>query len=71
MVPLAPLASVEVRERLTPAERETALLAAAGRSNREIATELQLSVRTIANRLQRTYGKLGISKRADLGRLVR
>ncbi|MEV4421690.1 AAA family ATPase [Patulibacter sp. NPDC049589] len=65
------LASIEVRERLTPAERETALLAAAGRSNREIAAELQLSVRTIANRLQRTYNKLGISSRVELGRLVR
>ncbi|MGE4426340.1 MAG: AAA family ATPase [Solirubrobacteraceae bacterium] len=65
------LAPIEVRERLTPAERETALLAAAGRSNREIAAELQLSVRTIANRLQRTYIKLGISSRRELGRLVR
>lgn len=65
---LAPIAS---REQLTPAERETALLAVSGRTNREIAEELQLSVRTVDNRLQRIYAKLGISRRSDLAKLVR
>jgi DNA-binding CsgD family transcriptional regulator len=65
------LSPIESREQLTGAERETALLAAAGRTNREIAAELQLSVRTVDNRLQRVYAKLGISKRADLADLVR
>ncbi|MBA3741700.1 helix-turn-helix transcriptional regulator, partial [Sporichthya sp.] len=65
---LAPVAS---REQLTAAERETALLAVAGRTNREIAEELHLSVRTVDNRLQRIYAKLGISRRSDLAELVR
>jgi DNA-binding CsgD family transcriptional regulator len=65
------LSPIESREQLTGAERETALLAAAGRTNREIAEELHLSVRTVDNRLQRVYGKLGISRRSDLAALIR
>lgn len=61
------LQGVEARVRLTAAERETALLAAAGHSNKEIAEELHLSVRTVENRLQRVYEKLGISKRTAIG----
>jgi DNA-binding CsgD family transcriptional regulator len=64
------LASIEVRTQLTSAEHETALLAAAGSSNREIAQQLQLSVRTVSNRLQRVYEKLGISSRRDLDGLL-
>jgi DNA-binding CsgD family transcriptional regulator len=64
------LASIEVRSQLTAGEHETALLAAAGCSNREIAQQLQLSVRTVSNRLQRVYEKLGISSRHDLGGLL-
>jgi DNA-binding CsgD family transcriptional regulator len=60
------LRGIEARAALTPAERETALLAAAGLSSRRIAGELVLSVRTVENRLQRVYEKLGISGRADL-----
>jgi DNA-binding CsgD family transcriptional regulator len=60
------LQMIETRARLTQAEREAALLAAAGRSNKEIADELFLSVRTVENRLQRVYEKLGVSSRADL-----
>lgn len=59
------LPAIEIRARLTPSERETALLAAAGRSNREIAAQLFLSSRTIGNRLQRLYEKLGISGLAE------
>jgi DNA-binding CsgD family transcriptional regulator len=65
------LSPIESREQLTGAERETALLAASGRTNREIAAELHLSVRTVDNRLQRVYGKLGISRRSDLAGLIR
>jgi DNA-binding CsgD family transcriptional regulator len=64
------LQAVDTRSLLTPAEYETALLAAAGRSNQAIAAELHLSVRTVGNRLQRVYEKLGISRRTDLGRLL-
>ncbi|MGQ0843773.1 MAG: AAA family ATPase [Sporichthyaceae bacterium] len=64
------LAPIEAREQLTAAEHETALLAVAGRTNREIAAELQLSVRTVDNRLARIYAKLGISKRSELEGLL-
>jgi len=52
--------------RLTVAEDEAAQLAAQGRTNKEIAADLCLSVRTVENRLLRAYGKLGISGRGQL-----
>jgi DNA-binding CsgD family transcriptional regulator len=65
--PVTPaLQAVEVRAQLTPAERETAVLAAGGRSNTEIADQLFLSRRTVENRLHRVYEKLGISGRDEL-----
>ena len=60
------LQDAETRALLTPAERQVALLAAAGRSNREIAASLYLSPRTVENRLHRIYEKLGVSGRAGL-----
>ncbi|MUL64533.1 hypothetical protein BOO86_08675 [Mycobacterium sp. CBMA 234] len=60
------LQSINARARLTPAEYETAALAASGMSNKAIADELVLSVRSVENRLQRVYEKLGISSRAAL-----
>jgi DNA-binding CsgD family transcriptional regulator len=60
------LQTIDTGARLTTAEQETALLAAAGRSNKEIAEELTLSIRTIENRLQRVYEKLGIGSRREL-----
>ena len=60
------LLSIDTRARLTGAERDTALLAARGRTNKEIAEQLGLSVRTVENRFQRSYEKLGISTRKDL-----
>ncbi len=60
------LHAVEARARLTAAERETAALAAAGRSNKDIAAHLVLSPRTVENRLQRVYEKLGIAGRTEL-----
>lgn len=65
------LRSVETRQRLTPAERQVALLAAAGRPNRDIAKTLVLSLRTVENRLHRIYEKLGISGRAELASALR
>jgi DNA-binding CsgD family transcriptional regulator len=65
--PVTPaLRSVRTRVRLTPAEREAALLAAAGRSNRDIAAELSLSVRTVESYLSSAYEKLGVPGRAHL-----
>lgn len=60
------LQAIETRARLTAAEWDAAQLAAAGRSNKEIAETLFVSVRTIENRLQHVYGKLGVSGRAEL-----
>jgi DNA-binding CsgD family transcriptional regulator len=61
------LHTVEARARLTPAEHQTALLAASGRSNKQIADVLCLSVRTVENRLHHVYEKLGIPGRSELG----
>lgn len=71
--PAAPTPALRLgntRALLTPAEQETVLLAARGQSNREIAETLFLSVRTVENRLQRAYEKLGVSKRSQLADLV-
>lgn len=51
---------------LTPRERHVAQLATSGRTRREIASELGLSVRTVGNHLNRVYDKLGVSDRAAL-----
>jgi DNA-binding NarL/FixJ family response regulator len=58
--------SLGARALLTPAERETAILAAEGRGNKEIATVQHIAVRTVETRLQSIYSKLGISRRGDL-----
>jgi DNA-binding CsgD family transcriptional regulator len=51
---------------LTPQEREIALLAAAGMSNKEIAQQRHLSPRTVGAHLYRAFPKLGITSRAAL-----
>jgi DNA-binding NarL/FixJ family response regulator len=51
---------------LTAREREIAGYAATGLSNRAIADQLTVSIRTVENHLQRTYSKLGINTRSDL-----
>jgi DNA-binding CsgD family transcriptional regulator len=56
---------------LTPSERRVAELAAAGRSNREIAAELFLSVRTVESQLSAAYRKLGVRSRTQLGPRLR
>lgn len=53
-------------QRLTPAERRAAVLAAHGLTNREIAAELFLSEKTIESTLSSVYRKLGIRSRARL-----
>ena len=53
-------------EPLTPREREVALLAAGGRSSREIGQRLHLSTRTVDTHLARVYRKLGITSRNEL-----
>jgi len=60
------LGPIDESVRLTFAERRTAALAAEGRSNRNIAAELRLSVRTVEHRLQRVYAKTGATGRREL-----
>jgi DNA-binding CsgD family transcriptional regulator len=51
---------------LSPRQREVALLASEGRSNAEIAAELDISIRTVSTHLENIYGRLGVSSRLDL-----
>jgi DNA-binding CsgD family transcriptional regulator len=55
---------------LSAAEKRVAVLAAAGRTNREIAAELFLSERTVENHLSHAYTKLGVRSRTELARAV-
>jgi DNA-binding CsgD family transcriptional regulator len=56
-----------VGDQLTVTERRASELAAAGASNSEIAAELYISRRTVEVNLARSYSKLGIRNRAQLG----
>ena len=51
---------------LSPQEKAVARLARAGRSNRQIADELFLSVNTVETHLAHAYRKLGITRRREL-----
>lgn len=53
-------------ELLSDREREIALYARAGLSNREIAARLFLSVRTVESHMYRALRKLGLGSRTDL-----
>jgi DNA-binding CsgD family transcriptional regulator len=53
-------------ERLTPQELQIALQVAEGKTNREVATALFLSPKTIEFHLSRVYRKLGLRSRAEL-----
>ncbi|MFI8962529.1 LuxR C-terminal-related transcriptional regulator [Streptomyces sp. NPDC053493] len=56
--------------RLTSAEQRCAELAAAGASNRDIATTLTVSVKTVEATLTRVYRKLGLHSRFQLAHTV-
>lgn len=51
---------------LTPQESAVASLVAHGRTNKEVAAELFLSVKTVQYHLTRVYGKLGVRSRSQL-----
>ena len=55
---------------LSPREREVAAMVAAGRSNREIADKLLVSVRTVEGHIYRACIKLDVSDRDDLAAIV-
>lgn len=62
----ARLEDADARARLTPAEQRVAWAAAAGRTNREVAASLFLSVRTVETHLAAVYRKLGVRSRTQL-----
>ena len=51
---------------LTATEQRVAALVAEGRTNREVAAELVVSVRAVEANLTRVYAKLGVRSRAEL-----
>ena len=55
---------------LTPSELRVVRLAAEGRSNREIAGELYVTLKAIEGHLARAYAKLGIEGRGQLARAL-
>ena len=56
---------------LSATERRVAELVAAGRTNREAAAELSVSVRAVEANLTRVYAKLGVRSRAQLAARMR
>jgi DNA-binding CsgD family transcriptional regulator len=57
-------------EALTPSELRIVRLAREGRSNRQIAQDLYLSIKTVEGHLARAYGKLEITNRGELVRVL-
>jgi DNA-binding NarL/FixJ family response regulator len=55
---------------LSTREREIADLVADGRTNKEVATMLFLSEKTVENNLSRIYTKLGVRSRTELAALT-
>ncbi|WP_270352466.1 helix-turn-helix transcriptional regulator [Microbacterium testaceum] len=75
--PAAPVTRLSLRddssdsgEELTAREREIALMANEGLTNREIATRLFLSIRTVESHVYQARMKVGAASRRELGRLV-
>jgi DNA-binding CsgD family transcriptional regulator len=55
---------------LTPQQRQIVLLASRGLTNREIADRVFLSPRTVSSHLYRSFPKLGVAARRQLGDVV-
>ncbi len=55
---------------LTPTEARVARLAGDGLSTRDVAADLGISPRTVETHLASVYGKLGVTSRAELGRVM-
>jgi DNA-binding CsgD family transcriptional regulator len=64
---LTPRAALGAQHGLTRRELEVLRLVAAGRTNREIASSLIISERTVARHLQNIFAKLGVSSRTAAG----
>jgi DNA-binding CsgD family transcriptional regulator len=59
-------AALEGAGSLTPRQRQICQLAAAGKGNRAIASELFLSIKTVETHLAAAYRKLGVRTRGEL-----
>ena len=55
---------------LTPQQRQIVLLASRGLTNREIADRVFLSPRTVSSHLYRSFPKLGVADRHQLGDVI-
>ena len=55
---------------LTATERRIAELVTGGASNREVAAELFISVKTVEGALSRVYRKMGVRSRTGLARAM-
>jgi DNA-binding NarL/FixJ family response regulator len=58
-------------EALTPGELRVVRLAAEGHSNRDIAQQLYVTLKTIEGHLSRAYDKLAISSRRELSQILK
>jgi DNA-binding CsgD family transcriptional regulator len=56
---------------LSPREREAAIMAGSGASNREIAAGLCITERTVKAHLSAAFAKLGVRDRLQLALLLR
>ncbi|MFW6692982.1 LuxR C-terminal-related transcriptional regulator [Streptomyces sp. MAR4 CNX-425] len=61
----------EGQKLLTRAEHRVAALVAKGLTNRQVAGRLHITVSTVEQHLTRIYQKLGISRRADIGKRLK
>ncbi|MEO3939607.1 AAA family ATPase [Paenarthrobacter nicotinovorans] len=66
-----PTAEADRSVPLTRREQDIVALAVSGLTDRQIAEKLMVSVRTVEGHLYRSYAKLGIRRREDLGAAVR
>ncbi|MCW2890119.1 MAG: LuxR family transcriptional regulator [Streptosporangiaceae bacterium] len=66
----APVAETDLLGTLSGVERRVAALVAEGATNREIASRLFVSVKTVEAALTRTFRKLGVRSRVDVARIA-
>ncbi len=68
-VDAVPAAAAE-RGGLTPAEARVAELVRGGATNREVAAQLFISVKTVEGTLSRLYRRFGVRSRTELAHLI-